>query len=175
MSADIEKKFEIDKQKGIPEAELTPFSLWIKSELSPTISRVTISKRLATSPAVIVGQVSSSMRAMLAMIDHSQYEQATKDQSLEINPNHPIIVKLNKLRKMDTSTANMLLREMFDHVMLQSGIPYDVQKSSDRSYKVIEMLLDYKTSGVDDGQPQIVIEDVEKDQGPILKKKKSSS
>ena len=112
------------------------------------------------------------MRAMLAMIDHSQYEQATKDQTLEINPNHPIIVKLNKLRKMDTNSAAMLLREMFDHVMLQSGIPYDIQKSSDRSYKVIEMLLDYKTSGIDDGQPQIVIEDVEKEQGPILKKKK---
>ena len=44
VSGDLDKKFEIDKQKGVPEAELTPFSLWVKSELAPTITRVTVSK-----------------------------------------------------------------------------------------------------------------------------------
>lgn len=170
VSGDLDSKIAVDKDHGIPESEITPFSLWVKSELSPTISKVTISKRLKTAPAVIVGQVSSSMRAMLAMVDQSQFEQATRDQSIEINPNHPVIVKLNKLRKVDTQTATLLLKEVFDHVMLQSGIPFDIQKSSTRSYKILEMLLDYKTSGFDDGQPQIIVEDVEKK--PAKKDKK---
>jgi len=170
VSGDLDSKIAVDKDHGIPESEITPFSLWVKSELSPTISKVTISKRLKTAPAVIVGQVSSSMRAMLAMVDQSQFEQATRDQSIEINPNHPVIVKLNKLRKVDTQTATLLLKEVFDHVMLQSGIPFDIQKSSTRSYKILEMLLDYKTSGFDDGQPQIIVEDVEKK--PAQKSKK---
>ena len=161
VAADLDQDASKSSTIGIPDSEITPFSLWVKSELSPTIARVTISKRLTTAPAVIVGQVSSSMRAMLAMVDQSQYEQATRDQSLEINPNHPVVAKLNKIRKHDTETASMLLRELFDNVMLQSGIPYDVQKSSKRSYKLLEMLLDYKLSSSEGDDPQIIIEDVE--------------
>lgn len=161
VSQDLGAKVEHDKVLGIPEAEITPFSLWIKSELSPTIAKVTISKRLANTPAVIVGEVSSSMRAMLAMVDQEQFEQATKNQSLEINPNHSLMVKLNRLRKSDSETAGMLLREVFDNIMLQSGIPYDINASTQRSYKVLNMLLDYKTAAFEQGEPQIVIEDAE--------------
>ena len=136
--------------------------IWLKSELTPTISKVTISKRLADTPAVIVGQVSSSLRAMLAMVDQSQFEQAIKDQSLEINPNHPIMVKLNRVRKNDTATAKLLLGEVFNHIRLQSGIPFDTSKASKDSYKLIEMLMDYKLSTSED-EPEIVVEDVPKE------------
>lgn len=172
VSADIESGETHDKKLGIPEEEVTPFSLWVKSELSPTIARVTISKRLSTAPAVIVGQVSSSMRAMLAMVDQSQFEQATRDQSLEINPNHPLITKINQIRKSDTQLASMVLKEMFDNVMLQSGIPYDVQKAAHRSYQVLETLLDYRNGSFEEGEPQVVVEDVEKDEEPVLSRKK---
>ena len=36
-------------------------SLWLKSELEPTISKVQLSKRLKDSPAIVVGQMSSTM------------------------------------------------------------------------------------------------------------------
>lgn len=160
VAGDLDEKIEHDKQAGIPEAEITPFSLWLKSELTPTISKVTISKRLANAPAVIVGQVSSSLRAMLAMVDQAQFEQAIKDQSLEVNPNHPLMVKLNKIRKQDTGLAKLLLGDIFNNVKLQSGIPYDTQKASQDSYKVIEMLMDYKIEYGQD-EPEIIVEDVQ--------------
>ncbi|CAI2359030.1 unnamed protein product [Moneuplotes crassus] len=162
VAQDLGAKVDHDTTKGIPESEVTPFSLWLKSELAPTIAKITISKRLKTSPAVIVGEVSSSMRAMLAMVDQAQFEAATKNQAMEVNPNHPVMVKLNKLRKVDSENASLLLKEVFDNVLLQSGIPYDVMKSTQRSYKVLEMLLDYKTADLSDGEPQIVVEDVER-------------
>jgi HSP90 family molecular chaperone len=145
---------------GIPESDITPFCLWLKSELSPTINKVTISKRLKSSPAVIVGEVSSSMRAMLAMVDQQQFEQASRNQALEFNPNHSIMVKINKLRKLESETASLLMKEVFDKVMLQSGIPYDIAKSTERSYKLLDMLLDYKVSSIDEAEPQVVVEDV---------------
>lgn len=113
IASDMDSNIEHDKETGIPEMEITPFSLWMKAELAPTISKVTISKRLTTAPAVIVGQVSSSLRAMLAMVDQAQFEQATRDQSLEVNPNHPLMVKLNRIRKIDTKLASLLLKEVF--------------------------------------------------------------
>jgi TNF receptor-associated protein 1 len=48
----------------IPEEDVTTFSLWLKSELEPTISKVQLSKRLKDSPAIVVGQMSSTMRMM---------------------------------------------------------------------------------------------------------------
>ena len=162
VAMDLGEKVGHDAEKGIPEQEITPFSLWLKSELAPTIARVTISKRLSDAPAVIIGEVSSSMRAMLAMVDQAQFEAATKNQGMEVNPNHPIMVKLNKLRKIDSENASLLLKEVFDNVMLQSGIPYDVMASTKRSYKVLEMLLDYKNAEYDEGSPDVIIEDVER-------------
>jgi TNF receptor-associated protein 1 len=159
VAGDLDDRIEHDKVLGIPEEEITPFSLWLKSELTPTIARVTISKRLANTPAVIVGQVSSSLRAMLAMVDQSQFEQAIKDQSLEINPNHPIMVKLNRVRKTDSATAKMLLNEIFNHIKLQSGIPFDAQEASKSSFSLIEMLMDYKLERVED-EPEVIVEDV---------------
>lgn len=162
VSQDLKAKDSSKTTIGIPEEEITPFSLWVKSELAPTISKVTISKRLSTSPAVIIGEVSSSMRAMLAMVDQAQFEAATKNQSMEINPNHSLMVKLNKLRKIDSENASLLLKEVFDNVLLQSGIPFDIMSSSNRSFKVIEMLLDYKTADFSNEEPQIIVEDVKR-------------
>ena len=99
IAKDVDKRVEVDKDKGLPEDDTTTFCLWVKSELEPRVSRVTLSRRLSNAPAVLVGQVSSSMRAILSMVDQSQFEQASRDQTLEINPNHPIIVKINQLRK----------------------------------------------------------------------------
>jgi len=39
----------------VPEDDVTPFSLWLKNELASNVNKVTISKRLTGSPAVLFG------------------------------------------------------------------------------------------------------------------------
>jgi len=41
-----------------------------------------------------------------------------KNNTLEINPKHPIIVKLNALRKRDSKRASILALQMMENVML---------------------------------------------------------
>ena len=53
----------------VSEDDITPFSLWLKNELQENVNKVTISKRLTGSPAVLFGQVSSSMRVIMQMMD----------------------------------------------------------------------------------------------------------
>ena len=79
VSKDLGKKIEVDSERGLPEEDTTTFSLWMKAELEPAIKKVTISQRLSEAPCIVVGQVSSSMRAVLAMVDQSQFEQMSKD------------------------------------------------------------------------------------------------
>jgi TNF receptor-associated protein 1 len=44
----------------------------LKNELQPTVSKVSLSKRLKDTPAIVVGQVSSSMRMIMQMMEQAQ-------------------------------------------------------------------------------------------------------
>lgn len=89
ISKDLGKDLEaqVTGKNRIPEEDVTGFCLWMKNELKDSVAKVTISKRLKDTPAIITGQVSSSMRVMMEMMKQSgqdamaaqQYEQATKD------------------------------------------------------------------------------------------------
>ena len=50
---------------------MTTYCLWLKNELQPIISKVTLSKRLKDTPAIVVGQMSSSMRMMMQMMEQA--------------------------------------------------------------------------------------------------------
>lgn len=53
----------------IPEHEVANLCIWMKNELGSQISKVTISKRLTNTPAIVVGKFSSSMRMMMDMME----------------------------------------------------------------------------------------------------------
>ena len=56
-----------------------------------------------------------------------------------MNAGHPLILNLNKLRKMeDKKLATLIARQMLDNVLAQSGIPYDVREGTERQYAVLE-------------------------------------
>lgn len=126
----------------------------MKNELSQHIGKVTISKRLRDTPAIISGQMSSSMRIMMQMMEQGQghapnsqqLEQIARDQTLELNAGHPLIVNLNKLRKTnDKKLASLVARQMLDNVLAQSGIPYDVREGTERQYDVLEKYVELLT------------------------------
>jgi len=81
-------KSEIDsiERSRIPETDISPFCIWLKEELKENVGKVTISKRLKDTPAIITGNMSSSMRIMMQMMeaqgqggDPGQLEKLTKD------------------------------------------------------------------------------------------------
>jgi HSP90 family molecular chaperone len=66
----IESK-ETDIKEQLPEEDVTNFCLWLKDSLSQKVSKVQISRRLKDTPAVAVGQMSSSMLMMMQMLQAS--------------------------------------------------------------------------------------------------------
>lgn len=62
---------DISSYSRIPEDDVTTFSLWMKNEMAPTVGKVTLSRRLKDSPAILVGQMSSSMRMMMQMMEQA--------------------------------------------------------------------------------------------------------
>lgn len=67
---DIRKELGLDAESGsvesgLPEEDVTNFCLWLKDTLSSKVAKVQLSKRLTGTPAVLVGQMSSSMYMMM--------------------------------------------------------------------------------------------------------------
>jgi len=60
------------------------------------------------------------------MPDPAMMGKMTAESTFELNAAHPIIVNLNQLRKIDDKAANLIARQLFDNVCVQSGIPFDM-------------------------------------------------
>jgi len=119
IQKDLGKNVELDVQSRsrIPEDDITGFCLWLKNDLSDSIGKVSISKRLKDTPALITGQMSSSMRMMMQMMEGSgqmpggmDLKKLAKENTLELNPAHPIIVNLNHIRKTNKEAASLVAR-----------------------------------------------------------------
>lgn len=52
----------------LPEEDVTNFCLWLKDTLSSKVAKVSLSRRLTNTPAILVGQMSSSMYMMMQML-----------------------------------------------------------------------------------------------------------
>lgn len=69
-----------------------------------------------------------------------------KNNTFEINPNHPLIIKLNQLRKKDSKKAAMIAKQMMDNVLAIGSIPYDLQASTKRNLDIMNDYLNLITS-----------------------------
>ncbi|EGR33010.1 hypothetical protein IMG5_063810 [Ichthyophthirius multifiliis] len=140
---EIEQKDESQQQQQIiPEEEVTAFCLWIKNELSPMVSKVQVSQRLSSSPAVIQSQMTSGMRQVMLMMDRTQNLEMAKNLTFEINPKHPLIVKINEVRKFEMDVASTILRQLCDNCLISSGIPTDNKKYNDRINVLMSKVLE---------------------------------
>ena len=76
-----------------------------------------------------------------------------KNNTLEINPSHPIILKLNELRKRDAKKAGQLANQMMDNILLSSGIPFNLQDSTKRNLDVMNDFLNTVTAHSNNSLP----------------------
>ena len=68
-----------------------------------------------------------------------------RNNTLEINPTHPIVIKLNSLRKKDSKTAGLIAKQFLDNVLMNSGIPYNMQESTNRNLNLLNNYLNLVT------------------------------
>jgi HSP90 family molecular chaperone len=58
-----------------------------------------------------------------------------------VNPNHPIIVKLNELRKREPKRASLIAHQIMDNAMLSSNIPFNINDSVQRNFQLMNDFL----------------------------------
>ncbi|KAH7684075.1 Heat shock protein Hsp90 family protein [Dioscorea alata] len=119
---------------------------WIKQQLGDKVAKVQISKRLSSSPCVLVsgkfGWSANMERLMRAQTlgDTSSLEFMRGRRILEINPDHPIIKDLSAACKNDPSSteAQRAVDLLYDTALISSGFTPD--SPAELGNKIYEMM-----------------------------------
>lgn len=97
---------------------------WLKTTLATAVHEVRASKRLVDSPVVVVESdkfLTGTMRRTLKMMGRDAAELPEAAPDLELNPRHPVLIKLQQLRQQDATLAELVAHQLFDQARLAAG------------------------------------------------------
>jgi molecular chaperone HtpG len=120
---------------------------WIKEKLGDRVNEVRVSKRLVGSPAVAMDSdrmLTSSMRRLIRATQKND-EVKPGQQDLEINPRHPVIVRLEKTRAGNEVLAVEVAEQVFDNARVAAGLLEDPRAMLNRLNSLLEKVLGEKT------------------------------
>eukprot|EP00878_Enallax_costatus_P000207 GHUV01000266.1.p1 GENE.GHUV01000266.1~~GHUV01000266.1.p1 ORF type:complete len:827 (+),score=175.61 GHUV01000266.1:179-2659(+) len=140
------KKAAKEATKALKET-FKPLTSWWKDQLGGKVAGVKLSKRLASTPCVVVaskwGQSANMERIMKASAfgDPTRAAMMRGQRTLEINPDHPLIVglkdKVTNDKQDETAKATAAL--LYETALLESGFELDDPKDfSKRMYELIK-------------------------------------
>eukprot|EP01017_Pseudomicrothorax_dubius_P022488 TRINITY_DN24360_c0_g1_i1.p1 TRINITY_DN24360_c0_g1~~TRINITY_DN24360_c0_g1_i1.p1 ORF type:complete len:716 (-),score=299.48 TRINITY_DN24360_c0_g1_i1:151-2298(-) len=163
QSEDEKKKFEEQK------ASFEPLCKLIKEVLGDKVEKVVVGQRVSESPCVLVtGEYgwSANMERIMkaqALRDASMSSYMISKKTMEVNPNHPIVVELKKKSDKDKSdkTVKDLIWLLFDSSLLTSGFSLDDPTTfAGRIHRMIKLGL-----SIDDDKMEEEIPNLVKDEG----------
>ncbi|TFJ83558.1 hypothetical protein NSK_004664 [Nannochloropsis salina CCMP1776] len=127
----------------LTEAEVEDLGKWLVSTLPDKLQDAKATSRLYDSPAIVTDHESGALRRMMRMVEQQSMGQASfmPKQHLELNPRHPIIIRLHSLRTEDAELAKVVAEQIFDNAMVAAGLLDDSRVMLPRLNKLMERLV----------------------------------
>lgn len=119
-------------------------AVFLKGTLGDRVGEVRTSKRLVGSPVAVreaEGAMSASMRRMMKLMGKEALEGAMEKPDLEINPDHPIVVSLERLSRSDAALAGQLGAQLLEGAMVSAGLVEDPRPMLSKWNALLEKLL----------------------------------
>ena len=107
------------------------------------VNEVRSSKRLVGSPAIVLESdqfMTASMRRILKSMQPEGAAPPPKP-DLEINPRHPIIARLEKMRHADAALAGTVSAQLLDNARLAAGLLEDPRTMLTRLNELLQQVL----------------------------------
>jgi TNF receptor-associated protein 1 len=117
---------------------------WLKDTLADRVAAVRPSKRLVNSPAVVIDadrMMTTGMRRILKAMQKDKEALPDAKPDLEINPQHAIIVGLQKARASDQALAVKVAEQLLDNALVAAGLLEDPRAMLARLNELLERVL----------------------------------
>ncbi|CAM8881397.1 unnamed protein product [Rhodiola kirilowii] len=140
---------------------------WIKQQLGDKVAKVQVSKRLSSSPCVLVSGKfgwSANMERLMkaqALGDTSSLEFMRGRRILEINPDHPIVKDLNAACKNEpeSTEAKRAVDLLYDTALISSGFtPDSPAELGGKIYEMMAMALGGRWGRTEDEEASEAVE-----------------
>ena len=129
---------------ALSEEDAKALAAFVKETLGERVHEVRASKRLVGSPAVAVESdryMTSSMRRILKSMNREGGPSYEAKPDLELNPNHAMIARLEKMRHADAPLAGKIAEQIFDNARVAAGLMEDPREMLNRVNELLEQLL----------------------------------
>jgi len=144
-SADVKKPVEESKpdeklddaEKAKQKAHSDAVVAFFQDILKDKVLSVKATERLSSSPAIVVDHESGAVRKMLAYLDANRVHTLPK-QKLEVNPKHPTLVHLMKLKDDKPELAKLIVEQVFDNALIAADLLDNPRTMLTRLNKLLE-------------------------------------
>ena len=125
VEADLDIKNEDGEDPKAPEGDFAPLLMRAKEVLSEHVSEVRVSKRLTDSPVCLVIPKGGLPPHIERLIRAQRGELPNQKRILELNPTHPVVVRLQTDAVGDASTDKLKesIEMLYDQALLAEGSP----------------------------------------------------
>jgi molecular chaperone HtpG len=130
-----------DEKSSVPVENWAGLIDRFKTQLDEKVKDVRMTDRLADSPARLVDPEGSPNQEMQRVYKYLQQEFEVPPKILELNPRHPILVKLSLLDDKDERNA-LAIEQIYENALLIEGLLKDPAQMIGRIHRLIESALD---------------------------------
>lgn len=137
-STPIEEKPEHDNQ--IPQDQWITMIDRFKQQLGDKVTDVRMTDRLTDSPARLVDPEGEPQQEMQRVYRLLKKDFTPPKKILELNPGHPILVRLNNLDEKE-NISNLVIQQIYENALLFEGLHPDPTQMIDRIQSLMEAAL----------------------------------
>ncbi|KAL6294921.1 hypothetical protein ACE6H2_003063 [Prunus campanulata] len=165
---DLELGDEDEVKERETEQEYNLLCDWIKQQLGDKVAKVQVSKRLSSSPCVLVSGKfgwSANMERLMkaqALGDTASLEFMRGRRILEVNPDHPIVKDLKAACKNapDSTDAKRAVDLLYDTALISSGFtPDSPAELGNKIYEMMAMALGGRWGRSEDEEAEMEVAD----------------
>ncbi len=132
------------KEGALSDDAARDLAKWLKETLGDKVGEVRVSRRLVDSPAVVVDAdkaMTANMRRLMKAMKQDGSELPGAKQDFEINPAHPVISRLDRMRSQDAPLAVSVAEQILDNARVAAGLLEDPRAMLNRLNQLLEKVL----------------------------------
>lgn len=114
---------------------------WISKNFEGQFDKVNTSDRAIGAPVIALQSAQDISPEVKAYLKAMGQEVPETHPQIDINPKHPIIIKLSEIREKDDALATLLAGQLINTALLRAGLLEDYSQMAQNSQELLEKLL----------------------------------